>query len=656
MTVAGIWEAPAAMNTKTLTRPTVNGLSPVSDAPSMEQSPHARERSDMAFGPEHLGHGDGQAHRACEKCRASKRKCDKTLPYCTRCTRLNAKCVYLAESVGSNQGANGNPVVIFQPRVSPNDVLLKSPHPLQEITPSQILSLISKDAPAGETLDWTDGVRGYYDYIHSWYAVVHRGVFEQQIAAASNSAESPPTPVTQLYSPPLTSSSPSEKSVSAPTNQALTLPGSVPEPQVSRELALLIVTMYLSTRHRFTASGERAMYGELYQFVKRIVAIALLENPLPKIELVQCGALLAMYEYGHGDSLLAYRTLSESVAAARVLGIKPGRLEDEDDTMSKGAAGMEEQQNSCVWWSLFILDQFLHRDRVAENLPFILESPEVNTLLPAATSSQSTPIQSGRFDVKYLCEQSAPRRQRLPISVEVDTRILEQFQLSAKISCLLHRALRHEHYIRTRPGYLPPVTSFSSLDGEIRAATAALLQDDVSNWQVTLDCFAMAVSALFSLYLPYLPVLETKTGEQIRQDHDLTTALAALRFAAQLSVDISCKANVDMQRTASQPVSALKFVVAPAAPTCYLVVKTYATLRKIFPEEWQNCQDAMQAKYESLRIFAYRWGIAEKMMRQLQELSGLDRNEFLKADPLSPVSVSSSGPMDVCAGPMELCH
>lgn len=117
-------------------------------------------------------------------------------------------------------------------------------------------------------------------------------------------------------------------------------------------------------------------------------------------------------------------------------------------------------------------------------------------------------------------------------------------------------------------------------------------------------------SALFSLYLPYLPILETKTGQEIQQDHDLRTALTALRFAAQLSVDISCKANVDMLNTAADKGGALKFVSAPAPPTCYLAVRTYATLRKIFPEEWQTCQAAMEAKYESLRIFARRWGIA----------------------------------------------
>ncbi|KAI0151224.1 hypothetical protein BJ166DRAFT_384444 [Pestalotiopsis sp. NC0098] len=649
------------MDTKTLTRPNapmLNGLSPISDTSSLEHhSPHSRDRADAtSFAPDPRGHhmhsaahvgADGFAHRACEKCRASKRKCDKTLPFCTRCTRLNAKCIYLADSVGTNQGANGAPLVIFQPRASPNDVLLRGPDPLQEITPSQILSLISKDASAGETTDWTDGVRAYYDYIHSWYAVVHRGFFEQQMSASTPAGETPPGQVTQVYSPPLTSSPPSENSPPS-VSQILSSPGPVPEPQVSREFALVIVTMYLITRHRLTKAGTRLMYDDLYHFVKRIVALAFLESTIPRIELIQCSALLAMYEYGHGDSALAYRTLSEAVAAARVAGIGPGQLNNDGHATPQFGSNVEEEQKSCIWWSLFILDQFIHRDKMAENYPFVMESPEMNTLLPASIVAPPQ-TQSGRFDVKYICEQSTPPRERLPISVTLDTHKLEQFQLSAKIACLLHRALRHEHCSRTRPGYLPPVTSFATLDSEIRAATQTLLQDDVINWQVTLDCFAMAVSALFSLYLPYLPVLETRSREQIQQDHDMRTALAALRFAAQLSVDISCKANVDMARTASQEVSALKFVVAPAAPTCYLVVKTYATLRKIFPEEWQQCQEAMEAKFESLKIFAHRWGIAEKMMCQLDEVAGLERKNFLKPDPPTPESLDSScGPMEIC--------
>lgn len=266
--------------------------------------------------------------------------------------RLNAKCVYLADSINPNLGPNGAPVVILQPQLLSNDVLLRSSDPLQEISASQILSLIAMDAQGGEKLDWMDGVRGYFEYIHSWYAVVHQTMFEQQVAALIPSpAESPE--MQQVYSPPLTCS-PSEKSVSV--SHTVLAMGAVSESQMSREFALLIVTMYMSTRHRATPAGERMMFDDLYRFVKRVVALSCLESTLPKLELVQCGALLALYEYGHGDSFAAYRTLSETAGAARVVGVTPGH-ESGGSGLMYGLASMEEEQKSGLWWALFILDQ-----------------------------------------------------------------------------------------------------------------------------------------------------------------------------------------------------------------------------------------------------------------------------------------------------------
>lgn len=118
-------------------------------------------------------------------------------------------------------------------------------------------------------------------------------------------------------------------------------------------------------------------------------------------------------------------------------------------------------------------------------------------------------------------------------------------------------------------------------------------------------------SALFTLYLPYLPLIESKNAVEIEQDHELKTALAALRFAAQMSTDISCRVNAEV-KDKGEEVAAIKYLVAPAAPTCYFVVMTYASLRRIYPEEWEHCQEAIRDKYESLRFFSYRWGIAGK--------------------------------------------
>ncbi|KAH8671313.1 hypothetical protein BX600DRAFT_434431 [Xylariales sp. PMI_506] len=592
------------------------GLSPVSDTSFPPgRSPHSHEgKMDATITTTEHNNGDF-AHRACEKCRASKRKCDKTLPHCTRCTRLNAKCVYLAESVNPNPGAND---------------------PLDEVTGPQILSLIGSDAQAAEKIDWVDGVRNYFECIQFWYGVVNQTLFEQQITSLGSAADSPPA---QTYSPPLTNS-PSDRSLSV--SQALTVLSSTPEPRIGRDLALLILAMYMTTRTRFTKTGERQMFDDLYRFLKRSIALALLESSVPKPEMVQCSSLLALYEYGHGDSLAAYRTLSEAVAGARVLGIGPGRLDEGATSMFQSTRSLEEDQESCLWWALFVLDQYIHRDDMSKHLPFILESPEMNTLLPGSVASSAVLPHSGRFDLKYLCEAPSIPRQRMSLSVPINPQQMQSCQLSAICASLLHRALRHEHYVRARTGYLPPVSSFSSLDAEIRKATMSLLADDVFNWQATLDCFAMTVSALFTLYLPYLQFVEKTPPEELKHDSDLTTAIAALRFAAQMSTDISCKVNADILSKGINESNTIRCLVAPAAPTCYFVVRTYVSLRRIFPDEWQHCHDALVDKYESLRLFSYRWGIAERMMRQLEEVAGVDRSEYLKyrPNPLSPVSIS----------------
>lgn len=214
----------------------------------------------------------------------------------------------------------------------------------------QILALISSDTQASERLDWVGAVRSYFDCVHSWYAVVHRGLFEQQIAALVSTPDSPPT---QVYSPPLTDT-PSDKALSVQYNEASL--SSAPD-QMSRDLALLIVAMYLTTRSRSSQESHKSMFDEIYKFIKRVVALAQLETSVPTMELVQTGALIALYEYGHGDCFAAYRTLGETVAGARVLGVRPGREGERTQASMKGEDALAEEQKSSLWWTLFILDQ-----------------------------------------------------------------------------------------------------------------------------------------------------------------------------------------------------------------------------------------------------------------------------------------------------------
>ncbi|KAI1765138.1 hypothetical protein GGR53DRAFT_529943 [Hypoxylon sp. FL1150] len=659
-----------------------NGFSPLSD--------RTRNSPDSSPGPSpqqhylHESHAvetvtlGGFAARACEKCRASKRKCDKKLPYCDRCKRLNAKCHYLQDISNNNVNHQSAQFIIYQPRSLSSDVLFRGPEPLEGVTPAQILSLVAPVSGLGghPAADWRSAINAYFFCIHPWYAVVHPTLFRQRLGALLAAVDSPP--------------SQSDTPVSLTKSPVDTHPHLPPVPHVSaypsadmrdKELALLVVAMYLTTRMRMTDAGEQPIFDETYRTVKRLLSSLLLPcvgDPGPSVERVQCGALVALYEYGHGEAAAAYQTLSQTVAVARVLDIKPGLMSDGggDDVEM---VSIEEEQSGCLWWGMFILDQFVHQDDGVKNLPFLLESPSTNTLLPE--TPPMTPILSSSAMLNHDGLPPSPppgaamtAARHLSASAAVGTHKLGGFQLSAKSSCLFHRALRIDKERDARPGKMPLVATYADLDAEIRRTTLTLLGESL-DWEATLDCFAMLVSALFMIYLPYLTVLEhnidnttttthnngttsynllsntnTNTNSSyspsatsttssssaaavLASSEELSTAVAALRFACKMSTDISCKVNADYDRGTPRSPALL---CAPAGNTCYFVILAYASLCRCFPDEQDECQANIAEKFESLKLFSYRWGIAEKMMSNLEQKIGLDRSHYLKNSVLAP--------------------
>ncbi|KAI1389654.1 uncharacterized protein F4822DRAFT_207374 [Hypoxylon trugodes] len=606
-----------------------NGLSPVSET-TPESSPGPSPKRHCLQGPQYnaieapsLG---GLAARACEKCRASKRKCDKKLPFCDRCKRLNAKCHYV-QDITNNANNQGTQFLIYQPRSLSHDALFRAAEPLEGVTASQILSLISTTAsPAGHPqVDWRSAINAYFYFIHSWFAAVHPTLFERQVANLVAANESPP----QSDTPSSLSNGHADQSFPA-TNS------NTSSEWHSKTVALLIVAMYLNTRVRITEEGEQPIFDETYRTVKRLLSSLLLGcvgDPVPSIELVQCGALVALYEYGHGEVVAAYQTLCQTVVTARVIDIKPGHLADSgNDTIM---LSIEEEQSGCLWWAMFILEQSIHQDERAKGLPFLLESPSRNTLLPETPpmTPPATQDENG-FPMSPPISQSPIRH--LSTSVLRSSEKFGGFQLSAKTACLFHHAIRIDKERDSRPGKMPLVATYADLDREIRETTLTLLRD-TQDWESTLDCFAMLVSALFTLYLPYLAILEHATdsvSSTLAKSEELKTALAALRFACQMSTDISCKLNADFEATPRSPA----LLCAPAGATCYFVIVFYSSACRIFPEEYDKCQANIAEKFESLRLFSFRWGIAEKMMSQLEKKIGVDRNHYLKGSTLKPPS------------------
>ncbi|KAI0875677.1 hypothetical protein GGS24DRAFT_499627 [Hypoxylon argillaceum] len=574
---------------------------------------------------------EAQASRACEKCRASKRKCDKKLPSCDRCRRLNAKCHYVQDPNFNNPNSNGAQVVFLQHSLA-SDILFRGAEPLEGIAVSQILSLVTLDTTSGGSQhDYRHSIDLYFNLIHPWYGVVHPTLFHRQLPSMLNPAESRSPPDMEL-SP--FSHSTTDHQVTTQKSQS----SHTGSPELaSKEFAVLVVLMNLTIRMRLTDAGEQHMFDETYRTVKRILALLLMvcaDGPHPTVELVQCGALMALYEYGHGEIETAYQTLSQTAAVARVLGIT---------ATQKGESGiddvpltLQEEQQNCLWWGLFILEQFILQDDAMRHLPFVFESPSRTTLLPESRieSQMMAPNPSNAMLLTSTITSprpTLPSGRLLTTEVEVGSQKLGSFQLSAKTASIFHRALSIDKERRKYPGEKPHMSAFNDLDTEIRMATKNLLAQSLE-WETKLDCFAMLIGALFVLYTPFLAIIEHSTPAAIESDPELTIALTALRFACKMSSEISCKINLDFGPPSRSPA----VLCAPAGASCYRVILAYACLSRIFPDEHDACQKAITEKFESLWLFSFRWGFAEKMMRELEYRTGINRNHYLKNTSISP--------------------
>lgn len=79
--------------------------------------------------------GTQQANRACLSCKVGKRRCDKQLPSCTRCTKLQIRCVYSSGMVAifdHEAAVSYFAGSLFQQRV---DAEVSLPIPKQKHTP-----------------------------------------------------------------------------------------------------------------------------------------------------------------------------------------------------------------------------------------------------------------------------------------------------------------------------------------------------------------------------------------------------------------------------------------------------------------------------------------------------------------------------------------
>jgi hypothetical protein len=258
-----------------------------------------------------------RAHRACEKCTRTKKKCDKALPACSRCMRLAAACSYDYVFTASTTTVVDSSSTARTASTSPRDHISTSTKHNVFDSDLEIPSAVVMTLLSDKNVSWREAIDLFFQTTNLWLSAVHQERFFQKIGALGVN--------------------------------------DVPQ---EPEVALLIVCMYLVTQYADSgkptmADGTEMLGMPTYIVAKRLLGLLRAQGN-PSVELIQCAALLCLYEFGHGDFMKAYVTIGDAYTSGKLLGIMPGKyVEAEKD--APVLIELEERRN--LYWSLLIVDR-----------------------------------------------------------------------------------------------------------------------------------------------------------------------------------------------------------------------------------------------------------------------------------------------------------
>lgn len=484
--------------------------------------------------------------RVCERCNKSKRKCDKALPQCGRCVRLQSTCNYDYFVKSSHSSPNSDNYSASA-----------------KASPPELPSVKADDDSQARAIlrtfnaNWLQSLIQYFSTVHSWFSIIRPDTFKVLIEGHSDSEDR--TWINSLG---------------------------------SEEYALLIICIHLVTDTTTLGKSEEDLFGPIYRGAKRAFA-SLTCLSTPTVELMQCGALLSLFEFGNGRATFAYRTLGETVTMAHVASLQKCKYYPQRATLLPA-----EEESTSLWWGMFILDQYIHMDSAARDLPLLLDKPNDNDLLPT-------------YSVLWDGSRYLPFNKMLPVSVDVSEH-LGTFQRSAQAANLLHAAHLWNSALRSATK-LPSVAEFAHIDRNIRSALDAMLSQ-CDGWEVFCDGFAMLMSSFFILYRPYLHYSRANPQDPLGSptDDDMTQSFAAARFAVRFIHDLAINFNNHLDKHQEW----LANLAPPATISCFLAADHIA----LFDNVHEDSKNGFLEIQKSLETFSKRWRIGENMLLAMKRL------------------------------------
>ncbi|GFF26179.1 hypothetical protein IFM46972_01676, partial [Aspergillus udagawae] len=293
-----------------------------------------------------------QAMNVCKLCRSQKRKCDKRLPNCTRCEKLELKCNYdwsPGEDQAGHQYKSLSGFLLFHvPVVSgqqwlPGTFLPEQSYrqniDFQSLAIDRFFVELVMTALSERSVSVDAILRVYFRNIHRWLPAIPEQKFRARIS--------------QIHS------------------------------SHSAELVLLLLARYLLMENEWDdSSNQRESQQHLYQHCSYLVSFLLLVRG-PSLELVQAGLLLILYELGSGFLEAAFLRAATCARLAYILGLHVDESFVDDCSDSNLMQLMQRLFEQSVGWEAYLgataialmAALTLHRSQVGYGAPSVIAQP-----------------------------------------------------------------------------------------------------------------------------------------------------------------------------------------------------------------------------------------------------------------------------------------
>ncbi|KAK0746420.1 hypothetical protein B0T18DRAFT_390872 [Schizothecium vesticola] len=278
-----------------------------------------------------------KSSRVCLNCRRKKKRCDKALPSCGRCTYSLQVCQH-EDDLGLPVGAGalgpihfesfmsqgGLPVRTYTPVLEQFQLLPSHPNPRWSLlNPSLFASMDSTEdihsfacrcLPdiLGHRQAIEHVVASYFGGVNTWFTILERSTFSTDVEA--------------MWETP------------------------------SAETAVLLVCMRLIVRAPADNAAVAGMGDSLYLAAKTMLSLVQSKVPL-SIPLLQAELIVAMYEYSHSMPQQAYMTVGRCFQITKAFGWHYEPFWSEE---RQSLAPAHLKLCSILWWAVVYIDCLVH--------------------------------------------------------------------------------------------------------------------------------------------------------------------------------------------------------------------------------------------------------------------------------------------------------